>query len=238
MKNIFDNPIFSLRRYLILKKIAHMGQGQYKPGNSSKKGYLYNPIPFPEFSDIPYQREACYERFELISHHLPAILQTPKTILDIGCHTGFNCFMLDRIGYSCTGLEIDALSVEIARDIASLYKLNINFLNQEAIPANLEKLGHFDVCLFLSTFQWVTFKHGYEFAKETLKQAMMSSDILFFETSIGNEGRAKMPMLSNLDDVTQLLTSLKVHKNILCLGEAAAPNQWLNKKRYIFKTER
>ena len=147
----------------VKRKIAGMGRGTYKPGSSSKPGHLYSPLPFPEFNDIPWQREACFERLVLIHDNMPQDL-TGKKLLDIGCHTGFYCFKFTELGFYCTGIEIDPLSTEIARDVNQIYRLNIDFICAEATTDLIDKLGHFDVCLFLSIFQWVTFfKHNYTY---------------------------------------------------------------------------
>ena len=92
----------------------------YRPGNASKPGHLYSPLPFKEFEDIPYQREAVEERFELIRPHLPTTIQRPR-LLDVGCHAGYNCFRLEDLGYTCTGIELDAPTVDIAREVNDLY---------------------------------------------------------------------------------------------------------------------
>jgi SAM-dependent methyltransferase len=212
-----------------------MGKGGYKPGSSSKRGHLYNPIPFREFADIPWQREACYERLDLMKRELPVALQ-PGRLLDVGCHTGFNCYMFRELGFQCTGIEIDPLSVEIAQAVNRLYGLDIRFICTEATTDTIESLGHFQVCLFLAVFQWITKLHGYEFAQDVLKQAMRSADLLFFETSMGSEGRAKMPMLPDVTSVERMLIDLGVHQEVVCLGEIVAPNAWLDKKRYLFRT--
>ena len=86
----------------IRKKIARLGEGPYKPGGSSKPGHLYSPLPFPEFQDLPAQREACDERFELMRRHLEGATQ--GRVIDLGCNTGFNCFKFSELGFICVCL--------------------------------------------------------------------------------------------------------------------------------------
>lgn len=214
----------------IKKKIAKMGE-VYSPGNASKKGHLYNPLPFPEFKGVPSQREAVYDRWKIIKPHLFG-----HTALDIGCHTGFNCFMLDREGYKCTGIEAHKLSAEIADDVAQLYGLDIDFIEGKATPELINNLGQFDVCFFLSTFQWITKDKGFDYAKDVLKAATENSKVLFFETSMGNEGKAKMPMLPDVISVLQMLWGVRDgNKRVEYLGDVIAPGGISHPKRSIFK---
>jgi len=198
---------------------------KYSPGNSSKKGHLYNPLPFPEFNNVPSQREAVYERFEMIKPHVQG-----KTLLDVGCHTGFNCFMFEKEGFSCTGVELHQLTHEIASKVADLKEVDCTFINGSAdiIPS----LGKFDTCLFLSVFQWITKAEGFERAKELLSAAIDNSHVLFFETSMGAEGKAKMPMLSNPDSVYKMLSEFAT---VEYLGDVVAPGGVSHPRRCIFK---
>lgn len=212
----------------IKEKISHMGE-KYSPGNASKKGHLYNPLPFAEFKDIPAQREAVYDRWKLMLPHLYG-----KTALDIGCHTGFNCFMLQKEGFECTGIEAHRLSAEIAQDVNDYYDLGINFIHAKATPDLINEIGEVDVCLFLSTFQWITKDRGFGYAKEVLKAAIDNSKVLLFETSMGNEGKAKMPMLPDIISILQMLWKIRPEgKSVECLGDVAPPGGGTN--RFIFK---
>ena len=145
----------------IVAKIQRMGH-EYQPGNASKPGYLYSPLPFPEFKDTPYQRRAVAERCFLLSHSLPRPFTKQRKLLDIGCHTGYNCFRFQELGYECTGLESDELTIEIAQDVSELKQTGIKFINAKVGIESLKQLGKFDIVLFLSTFQWVVQLCSYE----------------------------------------------------------------------------
>lgn len=217
----------------IKSKIARMGE-TYELGNASKVGHLYNPIPFPEFDDIPTQREAVYERLELMIDSLP--VESGNRLLDIGCHTGFNCFIFEKLGYHCTGVEMHELSAGIARDTAALYNKPITFINAEVTPELVKQLGKMDVTLFLSTFQWVTLARGFESAVNLLRVVMENSQVMLFETSMGQEGKAKMPMLPDEHAVREMLAMQNIHKNVKCLGEVVAPGGIHHPRRFIFVT--
>lgn len=218
----------------IKNKIQRMGQ-QYQPGNASKPGHIYNPIPFDDFADIPHQREACAERFELIQQHL--ITQAPATFLDLGCHTGYNCFRMNHLGFTSTGIEKDPLTASIAQDLNALYNLEIQFITGAITSSLLNSLGQFDLCFFLSTYQWLVYAHGDSTANNLLYQVMEQCDEMYFETSMGMEGKMKLPQLPNVQAVETLLKQ-GPHERVKCLGPVVAPVQSLGLKRYIFQTSK
>jgi SAM-dependent methyltransferase len=234
---LLDAVRHSYRVRRIKSKIRLVGAGPYQPGNSSKPGHLYNPLPFPAFDDVPAQREACEPRFEMIRANLPAEI-TSGRVLDIGCNAGFNCFKFAQLGFSCVGIECEPLTAEIAQDVAALYAPEVTVICAEATPAVISGLGEFRVALFLATFQWITQRRGFEFACEALRAAQRSSEVLFFETSMGTEGRAKMPMLPDRAAVEKLLRDRGVHRTVEFLDEVAAPNSWLGRTRSLFRTIR
>lgn len=221
----------------IKRKIRRVGTGEYKPGGSSKPGHLYSPLPFAAFDDVPWQREACAERFELIRRYLPGSVNGGR-LLDIGCATGFNCFKFSQLGLDCVGIDIDPESIDIASDVAALYDVSARFHCGEATPELISSLGPFHVALFLSSFQWITSARGFDYARRVLEAAMRQAAVVFFETSMGNEGRAKMPMLPDGDAVRTLLADTGVHDEVMALGDVLAPNVWLQKTRVLFRTRR
>ena len=212
----------------IKEKIRGMGQ-DYQPGNASKPGHTYSPIPFPEFSDVPYQRNIVEQRFKIMRDDLMK-LRTSGRLLDVGCHTGFNCFKFDAMGFECTGVEADPLTCEIATDVARLHERPIEFRNQHASADMLDTMGQFDVVLMLAVFQWIAKANGYDAAVATLKRLTAVSDILYFETSMGTEGKAKMPMLPDATSVETLLQEAG-HPHVTCLAG-------LDRNRYLFRTAR
>lgn len=216
----------------IKDKIARMGV-TYQPGNASRPGHLYSPLPFEDFADVPYQREAVEERFELIRPLLPTAARSARA-LDIGCHAGYNCFRLAELGFACTGIELDALTVEIAREVNDLYSRGVDFICAEATPELIAGLGDFDVCLFFATFQWVAKAHGIPYAKDVTRAAMRCAPVMFFETSMGMEGKAKLPELPDLGAVEDMLAGLGVHRDVWCLGKIPAPLTY--QARYVFMT--
>lgn len=216
----------------IKEKIARMGV-TYRPGNASKPGHLYSPLPFKEFADVPHQREAVDARFTLIRPLLPPAAEGSR-VLDVGCHAGYNCFRLEELGFACTGIEADALTVEIAREVNEFYSRRVAFVCAEATPELIAGLGSFDVCLFFAIFQWIAKARGIPYAMEVTRAAMRCAPVMFFETSMGMEGKAKLPELPDLGAVERMLNALGVHREVRCLGRISAPLTF--QARYIFVT--
>lgn len=215
----------------IKAKIANMGK-EYALGNASLAGHLYNPLPFPEFNDVPVQRSACADRFDMMAARMPEHLKG-GTLADVGAHVGYNCFMFNRyFNMKCVGIEAHALTAQIGNDCAKLYGVDVQIETRSITPEWFHD-KEFDVCLFLSVFQWITKAEGFEYACETLKEALAASKVLFFETSMGNEGKAKMPMLPNLDAVFQMLVNLGAKP--VCLGPVVSPGGANDQRRYLFQ---
>ncbi|WP_428248118.1 protein kinase domain-containing protein [Ferrovibrio sp.] len=219
----------------IRAKIARMGQ-VYQPGNASRPGHLYNPLPFDDFADIPYQRDAVEERFALMQTTLPRPFKTGR-LLDIGCHSGYNCFRFQRLGYTCTGIEKDTLTCEIGQDVNELKQTGITFINAAASPELIRDLGHFDVILFLSTFQWVVHFDGFEAAVKLLTEVQRHCDVLFFETSMGQEGKMKLPQIPDAAAVHAMVKNTGIHSHVDCLGAIPAPGSPMAQKRLLFRSQ-
>lgn len=219
----------------IKEKISRMGQ-DYRPGNVSQSGYLYNPLPFPEFSDVPFQRRAVFERFTMMETCLPRPFR-PGRLLDIGCHTGFNCFLFAAQGHKCTGIELDPLTCEIARDTNELKQTGIDFINAAASVDLIQSLGKFDTILFLSTFQWVVMANGWDAAVALLAEVQRHCDVMFFETSMGQEGKFKLPQIPTAEAVQALLKNTGVHSHVDCLGPMAAPGSPDAQPRLLFRSQ-
>lgn len=218
----------------IKDKIRRMGV-EYRPGNASKAGHLYSPIPFPEFADVPYQREAVEERFRV----LEAARLMPFSrgrLLDLGCHAGYNCFRFAEQGYVCVGVELDPLTLDIAEDVNRLHRTGIEFINAPASIELVRRLGHFDITLFLATFQWVVYAEGFDAAVALLAEVQAHCDVLFFETSMGQEGKMKLPQLPSPEAVHALLRRSGHHSQVDCLGAVRSPGTIDAPPRYLFRS--
>ncbi len=63
-------------------------------------GEIYNSVHHPDLADIPVVHGA--ERADLIRKHLSGL---SGRALDIGCHWGYYCIELAKMGFDCIGIE-------------------------------------------------------------------------------------------------------------------------------------
>jgi hypothetical protein len=223
----------------IKAKIARMGV-DYQPGGASKPGHLYNPLPFPDFSDVPSQRSAVAERFDAMRFALPRPFAAKgQKLVDLGCHTGYNSFRFRDLGFSCTGIERDPLTAEIAGDVNALYNLGIDFRQGAVTVDALQAVGPVDVCVFLSLFQWIVLADGFDAATAVLAEAQRLSDVLFFETSMGMEGKFKLPQLPDGAAVAKLLAASGHHAAVDLIAAIEAPDAGgQTQYRLLFRTQK
>ncbi len=148
----------------------------------------YQPHPFKDNTSSKLKRN-CYDRLREINSRLP-IDRENYSYLDIGCHTGFFLFKLvnKKTGF---GLGIDHGITEImtATQIANNYNYkNINFMNFEINPNNVNSLPDFDVVIFLSIFHHLVRYYGKDKAINILSLiAIKTKKYLIFETGQPNE---------------------------------------------------
>jgi SAM-dependent methyltransferase len=77
------------------------------------KKLLYQPLEHPEFTSWEAQ-QPCVERWEMISKELD--IETPGTVLDLGCYTGWFCRQFSRHGWQALGIDKGELEIEIASE--------------------------------------------------------------------------------------------------------------------------
>jgi len=78
-------------------------------------------------------------------------------ILEIGCGTGSSTVALAEQGAKVTAVDVDADSLEVARDRCRVYGLNVNFLQANATEVyQLLKGQHFDFIIFFACLEHMT----------------------------------------------------------------------------------
>lgn len=131
-------------------------------GSATKKGMLYQEIPFPGYESIPAQREGSDARFCALVDHIDF---AGKQVLDIGCNVGFFCFQLAQKGARCWGLDHDANSLVIADSLKRIHGVDsVQFYTGRFSAASLRELvadaGYFDVVLLNSVIHWLIQEMG------------------------------------------------------------------------------
>ena len=76
----------------------------------------YHAIPHPDLKNIPYYNG--YERVEVIEKALQNVERDKSKIIDIGCHWGMTCWMLEEMGFKhVVGVEFGLSAFMIAEKI-------------------------------------------------------------------------------------------------------------------------
>lgn len=117
------------------------------------KKLLYQPIDHPDFDDWKVHR-ICTDRFSSITRFVDSIEK--KKVLDIGCHTGWFCHKLTRMGARVVGVDTDRTRINIAKKLSIYHGLSLN--NPQLLRSRFEKYlettnQQFDFILFLSLLQ-------------------------------------------------------------------------------------
>src|SRR3972149_633004 len=121
---------------------------------------LYHSLPSDPINIISHR--GIDIRFDLMNKHLDF---SGKTVLDIGCNVGKFCFLANKAGAKCIGIDIDADSINVANAYKKSNKLNnINFHNlsfdKQSIDFLIQTYGQFDVILILSVNHWLLYQYG------------------------------------------------------------------------------
>jgi len=101
----------------------------------------------------------------------------PKTILDVACGTGGHAIPLAKRGYKVTGIDYSEKMIEIAREKARKYNVNLDFHIMSMREFELNKKFDAIICMF-SAIDYLT---NYEELKEALNNIKlhMNKDSLF-----------------------------------------------------------
>ncbi|NKB49967.1 MAG: methyltransferase domain-containing protein [Alphaproteobacteria bacterium] len=90
------------------------------------------------------------EKWRLIESELP---ETAGSLLDIGCNEGYFTLQAAEKGWCGWGIEIIEKAVRYARHEAAQRNLDTAlFFNAPLTPEAVERMPHFDVILFMSSF--------------------------------------------------------------------------------------
>jgi SAM-dependent methyltransferase len=191
--------------------ISRLGQ-TYIPGSSATKGYLYNPLPFPGCENIPCHRPNSPERWEIIERHTDF---KDKTVLDLGCATGYFSFKAQQAGAKIVvGLDHDANAVNVCRAAKEIYKVhNCHFW---LIAPTSELLERYDIAFAMSVLNWL----GQDLAESWLHWVEEYVDEVWIELPLAGDGRRGATWVK---DIPTYLSQWFAHVDHL--GTTAAPHR-------------
>ncbi len=147
--------------------------------------YTYHPIPFEEFQEIKWSRES-RDRFQMIRETLPSDL-TGMRVLDVGCNLGYFCFEFAKRGAIVKGIDQSERELNIAKTIATLYNVPVQFECLTVTPQTIQRLianhNQYNIILFLSVYHHIVRKKGLAYARHILDGFSHLCQTMFFETS-------------------------------------------------------
>tara|TARA_B100000315_G_scaffold175276_1_gene163802 strand:+ start:4418 stop:5083 length:666 start_codon:yes stop_codon:yes gene_type:complete len=144
---------------------------------------MYQPIPFPEFSDIAAARKrACDSRWEIMKECIDFNLET-LSIIDLGAAEGYFSFQTIKEGGDVVAIEYDNRKVNLIKLIKSRYNLlNLKIIEDDLSNISLLSLGEFDYSFYLNIHQHI-YKRDYESSNRILKElGQICKKGIFFET--------------------------------------------------------
>jgi SAM-dependent methyltransferase len=90
---------------------------------------------------------------------LHGLLRLPPraAVVDLGCGTGFDAWLMDRMGYQVVGIDTSRVAIEKARQRGG----TAQFLHGDALALRPEQVARFDLayCSGFMVFNWATLPH-------------------------------------------------------------------------------
>jgi len=185
--------------------VAQLGQ-QLRPGSNTKPGLPYQPIPFPEFADIPSKERAITEaQYEAVVREVEAKADDslfyhagklmpptpPRSILDIGANVGYFILQLAE-KYSTrvnVAVEPDPYSAQVMYALARMKSINLTVANKLGLaPLRWINLPHqpyivYDVVLCLNVHQWLNLALEPEQLNKVMHTLKTCSKLFLFQTA-------------------------------------------------------
>ena len=169
--------------------IKMIGSDGYKDGSSKRRGFLYHPIPFEEFSDTSVHKKlSAVKEYDFISKDI-GDLKNLK-ILEIGCANGYFSFNFAKKCKEVIAYEGDKLVYDVNRTIQDYKGINnIKFINNYVDIDVVNSLdSDFDVALMLNVHMWIYKQLGAEKTTNLLKLLVPKVKILYFQTAHKQSG--------------------------------------------------
>ena len=201
-----------------------------------KKGHLYHPIPFSEFSTLKNssnEKEAS-RKLDLIVNTINNYIDKDIkdiNLLDIGANAGFYTFSLAKMGAHVTAFEHHARYGPIGSFIAENKNLPVKWFSTKFCRDSLEN-DNFDITLMLSVFQWMA--AGGKFmsrAVNELNYISKISETLIFELGY-NKGNSclKTKKINHYAELINMLQRYTRYNSFKLLGKT---KPWGSGKRFI-----
>jgi len=77
------------------------------------------------------------------------------SLLDLGCSTGYMSLAFDAYGFTVTGVDANATSLELANCASDVVRGNVTFINEWCLNFLSHTSGSYDVVLLLNLLHWL-----------------------------------------------------------------------------------
>ena len=201
-----------------------------------KKGHLYHPIPFEEFSCLKTSsnEQEANRKLDLITNIINSSLEKDVKdikVLDIGANAGFYTFSLAKMGAGVTAFEPHPRYGPIGFFVAEHKKLPVKWYSR-AFNKSFVEGDNFDITLMLSVFQWMA--AGGKFMSRALNELNYISKIseaLIFELGF-NRGNSclRTKKINHYAELVNMLQRHTRYNNFKLLGKT---KPWGSGKRFI-----
>ncbi len=190
-----------------------------------KKGQLYHPIPFEEFSHLSTSssKSAIEKKWSLIKNCAEKVFEgdfNGKKIVDIGANAGFYSFNFAKLGCEIQSFEREHRYSKYAKSIIEHKNLNIKW-HEEYFDSNHLNDQQVDLTLMLSVYQWMA-EGGekMEYAQNALRKVSQHSKYLIFELGF-NKGKShiKTEKLNHYSALVHLLKENSEYTHFKLLGK-------------------
>lgn len=192
-------------------------------------GRVYQQLDHPDLADIPAKHGT--ERIGLILRGLESYNPHGKTLLDIGTHWGYMPQQMEKLGFHCTGIELNPVAASFARRLCIATESSYELWEGDLLeyPG-----GEVDVVLALSIFHhMIKTKKRHAQLEEML--ARLSPEMMIFEPH-DRESAAQMENAYRDYAPDEFVTFVSEHARLPNVEYLGTPTD--RYKRPIFKLTR
>jgi len=144
---------------------------------------LYQPLPHPDFETMPVV-QPCVERRDMMLATEQG--EKAKSVLDIGCNTGWFCRMFGERGAYCVGVETNPSCIKMAECMEAYLKCaRAKYLNVDLAEFLTQNIEQFDVVLCLSVIMHIFAKHGTDTGWKLMHDLSSLAHTMFLDIAYG-----------------------------------------------------
>ena len=140
--------------------------------------------PFREYAkyyDLIYRDKNYEGESDFVERVLQSFSPTPsRTILDVGCGTGQHSLLLARRGYALAGIDASEVAIEIAREKARRYQLQMDFFQADMRTFDLHRT--FDACISMfAVMDYLTRNEDIQAALTSIRKHLKRDSLFVFD---------------------------------------------------------